>query len=139
MIVQLQRGKKETDARASINFILYPMNAIGNPCCACLASWQQEAPTFPLFLHLNTNQGEHEIHIHTSIDKTVFRPVPFRGRLCAARRVALAPASNFVFFSLFCNVTFFQSPSKVNKVCIFFILNSVGKSIYARHGPFKII
>jgi len=105
-------------------------------CMHCLVG--ARSPTFPLFLHLDHKPrgSTRSIHTHTSIDKTVFRPVPSRGSACAARRVALAPVFNLFFF--FCNVTF-RSPYQVNKVCIFFycILNSVGKSIHTHHGPVK--
>jgi hypothetical protein len=108
-----------------LSLYLYPMNAIGKPCCACIASWQLEAQLFHFYSASAQTRGNTR-----STPQYVFRPVPSRGRLCAARREALAPA--FTFFFL-CNVTF-RSPSQVNKVCIV-ILNSVGKSIYARHGP----
>jgi hypothetical protein len=98
----------------------------------CVASWQLEAPLFHFFSTSTQTKGEHEMHTHSSIEQNGIRPRPFPR---SARRVAPAPFFNLFFFFLFCNVTFSITLPRSIRFA-FFISNSVGKSIHARHGPF---
>lgn len=66
-------------APAPLSLYLSPVNAIGKPCCARIASWQLEAPLSP-----TSNRST------ASIDKPISDP--YLSAVGMLRRVALGPS-----------------------------------------------